>query len=179
MTKASDNVFPRLLVSEGGSTSTPASGQVTVYAKADGLLYSKDDAGTETLVSGGGVAPLAVLRYAGGSDTFYTGTASLADVDAANLSITFTAPTSGKVIVSCVAMVQNGSGIAYWGLRESTTDIAGPQMVSNLAAPTIGARSFYLTGISAGSHTYKFAMQNGALFHGPTYGDIEMTIWAA
>lgn len=53
MTKASDNVFPRLLVSEGGSTATPAAGNVTVYAKADGLLYSKDDAGTETLVSGG------------------------------------------------------------------------------------------------------------------------------
>lgn len=53
MTKASDNVFPRFLVSEGGSTTTPASGNVTMYAKADGLLYSKDDAGTETLVSGG------------------------------------------------------------------------------------------------------------------------------
>lgn len=54
MAKASDNVFPRFLISEGGSTSTPASGRVTMYAKADGLLYSKDDAGVETLVSGGG-----------------------------------------------------------------------------------------------------------------------------
>ena len=53
MTKASDNLFPRLLISEGGSTATPAAARVTVYAKADGLLYSKDDAGTETLVSGG------------------------------------------------------------------------------------------------------------------------------
>lgn len=52
MTKASDNVFPRLLISEGGSTATPASGQVTVYAKADGLLYSKDDAGAETALGG-------------------------------------------------------------------------------------------------------------------------------
>ena len=56
MTKASDNVFPRFLISEGGSTSTPASGRVTVYAKADGLLYSKDDAGTETLMSSGAAA---------------------------------------------------------------------------------------------------------------------------
>lgn len=54
MTKASDNVFPRFLISEGGSTSTPASGQVTVYAKVDGLLYSKDDAGAETALGGGG-----------------------------------------------------------------------------------------------------------------------------
>ena len=38
---------------EGGSSGTPAAGKVHVYAKADGLLYSKDDAGVETLVSGG------------------------------------------------------------------------------------------------------------------------------
>lgn len=53
MTKASDNVFPRFLVSEGGSTATPAAGNVTIYAKADGLLYQKDDAGAETLLASG------------------------------------------------------------------------------------------------------------------------------
>lgn len=39
---------------------TPSTGTVSLYAKADGLLYSKDDAGTETLVSGGsgGASPL-------------------------------------------------------------------------------------------------------------------------
>lgn len=66
MTKASDNVFPRFLVSEGGSTATPASGQVTVYAKADGLLYSKDDAGTEKLLSSGAVpvdASVATINF--------------------------------------------------------------------------------------------------------------------
>lgn len=52
MAKASDNVFPRFLISEGGSTATPAAGRVTVYAKADGLLYSKDDAGAETALGG-------------------------------------------------------------------------------------------------------------------------------
>lgn len=38
---------------EIASPSTPASGKVRLYPKSDGLLYSKDDAGTETLVSGG------------------------------------------------------------------------------------------------------------------------------
>ena len=52
MAKGSDNVFPRFLISEGGSTSTPAANNVTVYAKANGLLYSKDDAGAESLLSG-------------------------------------------------------------------------------------------------------------------------------
>lgn len=41
------------LFTEGVAASTPAAGKVVLYAKADGLLYSKDDAGTETLVSGG------------------------------------------------------------------------------------------------------------------------------
>lgn len=39
---------------EIAAPSTPASGKVRLYAKSDGLLYSKDDAGAETVVSGGG-----------------------------------------------------------------------------------------------------------------------------
>jgi hypothetical protein len=38
---------------EGAAPATPAGGKVRLYAKTDGLLYSKDDAGAETLVSGG------------------------------------------------------------------------------------------------------------------------------
>lgn len=73
MTKASDNVFPRFLISEGGSTSTPASGNVTVYAKANGLLYSKDDAGTETALGGGASALTAPTFVAAGSSATGTG----------------------------------------------------------------------------------------------------------
>lgn len=39
---------------EVAAPATPSAASVVVYAKSDGLLYSKDDAGTETLVSGGG-----------------------------------------------------------------------------------------------------------------------------
>ena len=38
---------------EAAAPATPAAGDVRLYAKTDGLLYSKDDAGAETLVSGG------------------------------------------------------------------------------------------------------------------------------
>lgn len=38
---------------EAAAPSTPAASRVVVYAKADGLMYSKDDAGVETLMSGG------------------------------------------------------------------------------------------------------------------------------
>lgn len=38
---------------EAAAPATPAAAKSRLYAKADGLLYSKDDAGVETLVSGG------------------------------------------------------------------------------------------------------------------------------
>jgi hypothetical protein len=44
---------------EAAAPSTPASGKVVVYAKADGLMYSKDDAGVETLMSSGGTGNVA------------------------------------------------------------------------------------------------------------------------
>lgn len=41
-------------VPEIATPGTPASGKVAVYAKSDGKLYIKDDAGTETDLAGGG-----------------------------------------------------------------------------------------------------------------------------
>jgi len=38
---------------EGAAPATPAASRVVMYAKADGLMYSKDDAGAETLMSSG------------------------------------------------------------------------------------------------------------------------------
>lgn len=42
-----------LRLKEAAAPATPDTGEVVLYAKSDGLFYSKDDAGTETLVSGG------------------------------------------------------------------------------------------------------------------------------
>jgi hypothetical protein len=44
----------KLTYIEGAAPSTPAASRVVIYAKADGLMYSKDDAGSETLMSAGG-----------------------------------------------------------------------------------------------------------------------------
>lgn len=51
-------------VPEIAAPSTPAAGKVVLYAKSDGLLYSKDDAGTETVVTGGGGGSAPSLPYA-------------------------------------------------------------------------------------------------------------------
>ncbi len=42
----------QIILSEGSSAATPSTGKVTLYAKTDGLLYSKDDAGAETALAG-------------------------------------------------------------------------------------------------------------------------------
>src|SRR3990167_2708943 len=53
-------------LAEGAAAATPSANQVTVYAKADGLVYSKDDAGTETALS---AANHTLLNAATHSDT--------------------------------------------------------------------------------------------------------------
>lgn len=42
----------QIILSEGSAAATPSTGKVALYAKTDGLLYSKDDAGVETPVAG-------------------------------------------------------------------------------------------------------------------------------
>jgi hypothetical protein len=46
-------ISDQAIFTESAAPSTPASGRVALYAKSDGLFYSKDDTGAETLVSGG------------------------------------------------------------------------------------------------------------------------------
>jgi len=110
MTKASDNIFTRLLVSEGGSTSTPAAGNVTVYAKANGLLYSKDDAGAETALGGGGTVS------AGSNST------RVREVSTAGASTTLWSPFDhahdgiGTITASSSNTMQRGT----WNIRPGT-----------------------------------------------------------
>lgn len=59
MAKLQDIVTPQLQFTEGvAAPDTPDSGVVRIYAKDDGLLYSKDDAGTEKLLSSGATTGL-------------------------------------------------------------------------------------------------------------------------
>ena len=54
MAKIQDIDIPYLEFAEAAAPGTPASGIVRIYAKTDGSLYQKDDAGTETGLAGGG-----------------------------------------------------------------------------------------------------------------------------
>lgn len=53
MAKINEIEITKLLFDEGAAASTPAATNVAIYAKSDGLMYSRDDAGVETLMSVG------------------------------------------------------------------------------------------------------------------------------
>lgn len=53
MARIQDIDIPYLEFAEAAAPGTPAAAVSRLYVKADGLFYSKDDAGVETLVSGG------------------------------------------------------------------------------------------------------------------------------
>jgi hypothetical protein len=111
--------------------------------------------------SGGGV--LASTSYAGASSSVNSTT--FVDFDATNLAVTFTAPSSGAVIVRLDAMHSvSASTSADWGLREGTTTVAQCRIASS-NVPTNCAMSYALkvTGLTPGSsHTYKWAGKTSA-----------------
>lgn len=172
MAKASDNEFPSVLFAEQASApTTPAAGNWRAYFKSDGL-YVVDDAGTEVgpLSTGGGGASdgglLAYTAYDPGTLANYTTTSTtFVDVNATNLAVTFTAPSSGKVLVRLTATCQiSGSGATMdWSLRTGTTDLATNFRVA--ATVNVEARSvpLIITGLTPGtSYTYKWSYRRTA-----------------
>lgn len=102
---------------------------------------------------------LAVNVYAPGSAVIYNVTsATLSDVDATNMVVTFTAPASGNVLVKLSAWCDMGtSAWLWWSLREATTNLGNPVMVIGANGAAHVSISIYLSGISGGSHTYKWS----------------------
>ena len=128
-----------------------------------GTAASKDD---HVHPAAGGASPLLAAHACVVGDYGALTSTSMADVDATNMAVTFTAPASGNVLVRLsapCAIVGTLLDIFSWGLRESTTNIAGAAS-SSIAIRNPGnsmfvaaSMVFVLTGISAGSHTYKWA----------------------
>jgi hypothetical protein len=120
------------------------------------------------------------------TDTTISAT-SQSDVDATNLIVTFTAPSSGNVLVrlTCSCYAEAAGAVLRWGLREGSTDVAGPSIVLG-DGPTgpwiVVSKAFYITGLAAGSHTYKWAASrvtaNCNMRYGTLYGQAVMEVIA-
>lgn len=91
---------------EGAAPGTPAAGKVSLYAKADGLLYSKDDAGAETALGGGGAGYPGVTTGGTGSLDMAQGT-----------------KTANEPFIDA-SVTWNSSGVAFEGIRVNAINTA-------------------------------------------------------
>ena len=147
---------------------------------------------TETTAAAGGTSLLAYTAGVAGTETITS--ATIADLPTHGISVTFTAPASTNVLVRLTAVCAasaTANSFLYWGLREDTTTIAGAAGTSSTAIrqPNVGTNAtvisaskvFILTGISAGSHTYKWAAAastSGATISADANGPAVMEVWA-
>lgn len=157
MTVGSDNVFPKVILAEGAAPATPSSGQVKVYAKADGLVYSKDDAGTETPLGGGGSGQAATVRRTAGD----LATSSTSFVDATSLTITLTT-AAHRCLVIFSGMAQKSTwtnvfvDIDVDGTRVGGSNGLTGATINNASAYDQNLSFSFLTDVlSAASHTIK------------------------
>lgn len=105
----------QLILDEGAAPSTPATGKVSVYAKADGRLYIKTDAGVEFPLASG--APQTLVDGASISCDISTGEVFDLTI-AGNRTINFTGGSSdldGKKIILRIKQDATGSRLITWG----------------------------------------------------------------
>ena len=122
---------------EESAPSTPDSGKVRTYAKADGLMYSKDDAGVETRMSNNPES--LVIAASDESTALTTGTAKVTfrmpygfTLTAVRASVT-TAPTGSAITVD---INESGSTILSTKLtidatEKTSTTAATPAVISD------------------------------------------------
>lgn len=143
--------------------------------------------------AGGGPGRLlALVRYLPATDTrvLTTTSTSFVDADAANLVVSFVAPSSGRVLIYLSAIAFKWTtGAAYWNLRSGTTNVADTR---GWVVPSgVGASARYVYPIPVfgltprTSYTYKWGVASsdsnatdiyaGAQLYGPAV----MEVWEA
>lgn len=163
--KASDNVFPKILMSEGASVATPASGTISLFADSNGDLQMKDDTGAVTPVGGGGGASSAItsISISGGTANVDCGGGSIK-----NFTLSMT--SSATLSVSNLA----GAGNATEFEMEIKQDATGSRTLSLPATfkalggsdTAIASAANSVTILSAKTFdngtTWRYAMQESA-----------------
>lgn len=77
MATVDDFAFPKIKFAEGAAPSTPASGELSVYAKTDGKLYYKNDAGTEVELASAARTEVLMVALSDETTAITTGTAKV------------------------------------------------------------------------------------------------------
>lgn len=180
-----------ILVFDATNPSTQSFGDSPVVGTATTAAHRDHKHGMPAAPAGGLIG---INVYHPSTRQLYSTTsATFADVDATNMAVTFTAPASGNVLVRLSAWCDLATASwFYWALRESTTNLGTPTVVARGSSQGFATIAFYLTGLSAGSHTYKWAFatdgtsgQAGRIWagngnsSGQESGPATMEVWAA
>lgn len=130
--------------------------------------------------------------YTNGSDALSaksTTSTTFVDVDAVNLAVATTFPTSGRlrVVVQGTPHHSNATVDAFWGLRDGSGNISGTHRL--LGNPGTGAvtgftsMEWVVTGTPSTAVTVKWSWRTASgttyLASGPTYGPNTIDVYAA
>lgn len=197
MAKVDANLFPKVILVEAAAPATPAAGTVIEYAKVDGLIYSKDDAGVETLVSGGAAGGAAAFA---GAKAYATATQALTasavtpitfafeeyDSDAYHSTVTdtsrFTIPAgkAGKYLLQGGTVFSGTPAVPEIGFRlNGTTLIRGSGPVSATASARF-AQCSTVAELAAGDYVELWAYTTtSSITVGNGSGATDAESWAA
>lgn len=141
-----------ILAENASAPATPASGKAIIYPKADGLWYSKDDAGVETAL---GSAQAALLNSTLHADTL-TGTVVRGDLILGNNT-----PKWARLALGAAGYVLRSDGTdAAWGpavRRNGTTSSATP-------TPDVDTTDLY--SLTALAEAAEFGAPTGTPYNG-------------
>lgn len=156
MARASDNVFPKLILAEGAAPSTPPANQVKLYAKADGLLYSKDDAGVETLMSSG---PAGAPPDADYGDIVVSGSGTVWSLDSGVVTAAAKTVLDDATVGDMVDTLGGAASTGTGGLvRKTNAALVTPDLGTPSAATLTNATGLPvatgISGLAAGVATF-------------------------
>lgn len=166
-----------------------------VLTAGSGISITDGGAGSTVTIASTTQSLLAYTAYNPGTPaSTSTSSSTFADVDATNLTVTFTAPASGNVLVrlTAVAVVNNVAAVYAWNLRTtggsnvsgsfSTVTSNGNQIKISSVVP--------ITGLTPGASTtwrwgHAVSSNTGSVRYGDSgtisasYGPAVMEVWAA
>lgn len=162
--KASDNVFPKILMSEGASVATPASGTIALFADSNGDLQKKDDTGAVTPIGGGGESSaVTAITISGGTANVDCGGGIIKNF---TLSMTSNATLSvlnlsgaGKVTEFEMEIKQDATGTRTLALPSTFKALGGSDTAIASAANSVTILSAKTFDNGA---TWRYAMQESS-----------------